>query len=105
MLEKALPALVLFTMWIAAAACQRDPFAGQYTTSKPREEDIVGKCTFFRDTVTWGDSTRIKQCHIGLRRDGTFMANNVPRARVRNFPAAVMIFRRSDWRYIRNLAD
>jgi len=59
--------------------CQRDPFAGDYTTSTPREEDVVGVYSFTRETVTWGKSAQIKDCRIELRGDGTFVALNVPR--------------------------
>jgi hypothetical protein len=65
---------------IILAGCQRSPFADQYTTSRPREEDVTGQYVFSRDTVTWGKSAAIKNCRIELRADRTFIATNVPRA-------------------------
>ena len=65
---------------VILAGCQRDPFSDQYTTSRPREEEVIGQYTFSRDTVTWGKSAAIKSCRLELSADGTFVATNLPRA-------------------------
>src|SRR5258708_1225408 len=73
---------------VILAGCQRNPFADQYTTSRPREEDLIGQYVFSRDTVTWGKSAAIKTVALNcvpIRRSSR------PMFRVPNSPVVATI--------------
>jgi hypothetical protein len=60
------------------AGCQYDPHYGLYTTSEPKNADIVG--TYILDCYDLPQEITIESCEIfvDLHSDGTFIASNVP---------------------------
>jgi hypothetical protein len=77
------PRRTLFLLVLFSSACQYDPFAHEYTTSRPAESDLPGTYRPDRETTQ-----RIKQefgvvidpsCELTLRSDRTFNIREMPR--------------------------
>ena len=68
-------------VWLSA--CQYDPFAHEYTTSRPVERDLIG--TYRPDRETADRMKRVlgiavgRFCELTLRPDGTFTIREMPR--------------------------
>jgi len=69
---------LLAALAMALAACQYDPHAGLYTTTEPRDADIIG--TYVLDRFDLPEEITIEHhdVEVELHSDGTFSAKNVP---------------------------
>jgi hypothetical protein len=64
---------------LVIAGCQYDPYAGDYTTERPKLSDIKGIYKFEQQTIIDSlDTKRTRNTIIFLKADGTFIANNIP---------------------------
>jgi hypothetical protein len=65
---------------LAAAGCQYDPYAHEFTTAKPDPAALAGIYRLKEQTVAPGGLTALggKECKVDLRDDGTFVATHVP---------------------------
>lgn len=60
--------------------CQYDPYADSFTTHRPKSGDISGDYVLEEQTLTMAgmDFLKGKTCHIRIRSNGTFKAENLP---------------------------
>src|SRR5215212_3209614 len=70
----------IMILGLAAAGCQYDPYAHEFTTAKPEPAALAGTYRLKEQTVAPGGVSALggKECTIDLREDGTFVATHVP---------------------------
>ncbi|HVS94340.1 MAG TPA: hypothetical protein VHE59_20020 [Mucilaginibacter sp.] len=76
---KFLANLVIIMAYMLLAGCQSDPFAGDYTTGRPKFTDVPGTYRLERQTITENPLSKADmKATLTLNADGTFIMRNVP---------------------------
>jgi hypothetical protein len=72
---------LIFTIWICIiiTGCHSAPYVDEFTTDKPKQENIIGLYKFEDETVHENNNKeRFKSSYILIKSDGSFTASNVP---------------------------
>jgi hypothetical protein len=80
-LKKWLTPTILFIA-LVLAGCQHDPHAHLYTTTEPKNEDVVGVYVLDQFHLSLEAGTAHPDVKVELRADGTFTATNVPPSKI-----------------------
>ena len=74
--------VITIALVLATTACQYDPFAHEFTTKRPSEEQLIGRCAPDLQAGAIGSNLNVMvspTCELTLRPDHTFMAKALPR--------------------------
>ncbi len=70
--------LLILLFCSALFGCQYDPHAHLLTTSEPSREDVIGIYVVDRFDIPQDFVDKNKNIYLEIRRDGTFVAKNIP---------------------------
>jgi hypothetical protein len=80
-IKKCLTPIILF-ITLVMAGCQYDPHAHLYTTTEPKNEDVVGVYVLDQFHLSQEAGTAHSDVKVELRANGTFTATNVPPSKI-----------------------
>jgi hypothetical protein len=71
--------ILVVLICVLTTGCSSAPYVDEFTTDKPKQENIIGLYKFEDETVHENDDNkRFRYSSILLRPDGSFTATNVP---------------------------
>lgn len=70
--------IVITLVSLVLVGCQYDPHGNLYTTTEPKNEDLVGTYVLDRYDLPYDIAVARNVVEVELRADGTFTATNIP---------------------------